>query len=66
MFDIFNMLKKEEHKDAKQVTRETTMQIIMLIGTTESKNPNAQAEAEEIKPASAPNRQNRRPRPRRP
>ena len=23
MFDIFNMLKKEEHKDAKQVTRET-------------------------------------------
>ena len=23
MFDIFNMLKKEEHKDAKQVTRDT-------------------------------------------
>ena len=23
MFDIFNMLKKKEHKDAKQVTRDT-------------------------------------------
>ena len=23
MFDIFNMLKKEDHKEAKQVTRDT-------------------------------------------
>ena len=30
-------------------TLRSTTQIIMLIGTTESKNPNAQAEAEEIK-----------------
>ena len=30
MFDIFNMLKKEEHKDAKQVTRETIIGDIPL------------------------------------
>ena len=32
MFDIFNMLKKEEHKDAKQVTRETIIGSDVQIG----------------------------------
>ena len=31
MFDIFNMLKKEEHKDAKQVTRDTIIGDILDI-----------------------------------
>ena len=30
MFDIFNMLKKEEHKDAKQVTRDTIIGDILI------------------------------------
>lgn len=34
MFDIFNMLKKEEHKDAKQVTRETIIGDILDMDQT--------------------------------
>ena len=34
MFDIFNMLKKEEHKDAKQVTRDTIIGDILDMDQT--------------------------------
>ncbi len=34
MFDIFNMLKKEEHKNAKQVTRETIIGDILDMDQT--------------------------------
>lgn len=34
MFDIFNMLKKEEHKDAKRVTRETIIGDILDMDQT--------------------------------
>ena len=34
MFDIFNMHKKEEHKDAKQVTRETIIGDILDMDQT--------------------------------
>ena len=34
MFDIFNMLKKEEHKDAKQVTRESIIGDILDMDQT--------------------------------
>ena len=36
MFDIFNMLKKEEHQDAKQVTRETIIGDILDMDQTTS------------------------------
>ena len=39
MFDIFNMLKKEEHKDAKQVTRETIIGDILAVSYTHLRGP---------------------------
>ena len=34
MFDIFNMLKKEDHKEAKQVTRDTIIGDILDMDQT--------------------------------